>query len=237
MATYNEIKGQLRFLGNPERAEHSKYFFKTGKGQYAEGDKFFGCTVPETRIIAKENKNASLAELEKLLEDEMHECRLCALVILTEQFKKANEEKRGEIIDFYLAHTHRINNWDLVDTSCYKILGEWLKDKNRDILYSLADSDLLWNQRIAVVSTIAFIKQDDFKEILHFSEKFLTHKHDLMHKACGWMLREVGQRDELTLTDFLDKHAHKMPRTMLRYSLEKLSAMQRAYYMNYKLIV
>jgi 3-methyladenine DNA glycosylase AlkD len=147
------------------------------------------------------------------------------------QFEKANEEKRGEIVDFYLAHTHRINNWDLVDTSCYKILGEWLKNKNRDVLYTLADSDLLWNQRIAVVTTLAFIRENDFNDTLRLSEKFLTHTHDLMHKACGWMLREVGKRDELTLTDFLDKHATRMPRTMLRYAIEKFSAAQRNYYM------
>ena len=229
--THNEIKEQLRFLGNPKRAEHSKKFFKTGKGEYAEGDKFFGCTVPEIRIIAKENKIASLAQLGRLLEDEMHECRLCALIILVEQFKKADEETRGEIVDFYLAHTYRINNWDLVDVSAHKILGEWLKDKKRDVLYALADDNLLWNQRIAVVSTFAFIRENDFAEILALSEKFLTHKHDLMHKACGWMLREVGKRDELTLTDFLDKHAHQMPRTMLRYAIEKFSPEKRMYYM------
>ena len=235
--THNDIKQQLHFLGNPERAKHSKKFFKTGKGEYAEGDKFFGCTVPEIRVIAKENKNVSLAELGKLLEDEMHECRLCALIILVERFKKADEKTRGEIVDFYLAYTHRINNWDLVDVSAHKILGEWLKDKNRAILYALANDDLLWNQRIAVVTTFAFIRKNDFAEILAFSEKFLTHKHDLMHKACGWMLREVGKRDELTLCDFLDKFAHKMPRTMLRYSIEKFSPEKRAHYMNYKLIV
>lgn len=228
---YEEIKQQLLDFGNPEKAEHAKYFFKTGKGQYGEGDRFIGVTVPETRSVAKANKDTSLQELEKLLNDEMHECRLCALIILTEQFKKADNAKRKEIFDFYLAKTHRINNWDLVDLSCPNIVGEWLKDKDRTVLYDLADSNLLWNQRIAMVSTYAFIRQNDFADVLRLSEKFLTHRHDLMHKACGWMLREAGKRNEKTLTDFLDKHYMKMPRTMLRYAIEKLSPEQRNVYM------
>lgn len=228
---YESIKQQLLAFGNPKKAEHAKYFFKTGKGQYGENDQFIGCTVPETRSVAKANKNTPLEELEKLLNDEMHECRFCALAILTEQFKKADEAKRKEIIDFYLAHTHRVNNWDLVDMSCYNLLGEWLKDKKRDILYTLADSELLWEQRIAMVSTMAFIRENDFSDTLNLLKKFLTHPHDLMHKACGWMLREAGKRDEKMLTDFLDKHSKKMPRTMLRYAIEKLSPEQRAHYM------
>ena len=231
MSTHTEIKQQLHFLGNPERAEHSKRFFKTGKGEYAEGDKFFGCTVPEIRIIAKENKDAPLAEIIRLLNDDIHECRLCALLILVDQYKKATEEKRADLIDCYLAHTHRVNNWDLVDLSAPKLLGEWLKDKNRTILYRLATDSLLWNQRIAIVATYTFIRNNDFTDTLALCEHFLTHKHDLIHKACGWMLREMGKRDELALTDFLDKHAHNMPRTMLRYSIEKFSPEKRSYYM------
>lgn len=234
MPTAKNIKQQLLSFGNPEKAEHAKYFFKTGKGQYGEGDIFIGCTVPESRSVARANKNASFTELKKLLDDEIHECRFCALVILNEQFKKAEEEKRKEIVDFYLRHTHRVNNWDLVDVSAYNILGEWLRDKPRGILYDLARSENLWEQRIAVVSTMAFIRHNDFTDILQLSEHFLTHRHDLMHKACGWMLREAGKRDEETLTAFLDMHAAKMPRTMLRYAIEKLSPAQRNNYLKGK---
>jgi 3-methyladenine DNA glycosylase AlkD len=226
------IKEQLRRLGNPAKAGHSAYFFKTGKGEYGEGDCFIGCTVPETRSVAKTNRHTPLKELEKLLDDEMHECRLCALIILVEQFKQADEQKRREITDFYLSHTTRVNNWDLVDLSSYHIVGEWLKEKeDRSLLYRLAASSLLWNQRIAVVSTMAFIRNNDFDDILRLSEMFLTHKHDLMHKACGWMLREVGKRDENRLTGFLDNHHTAMPRTMLRYAIERLSPEQKKKYM------
>lgn len=230
--TAENIKRQLLALGNPKKAEHSKYFFKTGEGQYGEGDKFIGCTVPETRYVAKVHKNMSFAELEKLLKDELHECRLCALLILVEQYKKAGELKRNEIVDFYLAHTSCVNNWDLVDLSCYQIVGEWLKNKkDRSLLYCLADSGLLWNQRIAVVSTMAFIRDNDFGDTLQLSEKFLSHNHDLIHKACGWMLRETGKRDESVLTGFLDKYYKKMPRTMLRYAIERLSSGHKKKYM------
>ncbi len=229
--TAKDIKQKLLSFGNPEKAEHSKYFFKTGKGQYGEGDKFIGCTTPEMRSVAKTGKNLPLAELKLLLNDDMHECRVCALVILTEQFEKVDENRRKEIVDFYLEHTHRINNWDLVDISAYKILGEFLVDKNRAILYLLADSDLLWDQRIAMISTMAFIRRSDFEDVIRLSEIFLTHKHDLMHKASGWMLREAGKRDEKILINFLDKHHKKMPRTMLRYAIEKLTPEQKKHYM------
>ncbi len=232
-----EIKNKLITLGNPEKAHHSSYFFKTAKGQYGYGDKFIGCTVPETRSVAKQYQGLSLKENKKLLDDEMHECRLCAVFILTDQFKKANEIDRNEILNFYLAHTYRVNNWDLVDASSYKIVGEWLKNRtDRSLIYQLADSELLWDQRIAVVSTLTFIRNNDFNDILKLSEKFLTHRHDLIHKACGWMLREVGKRDEAVLTFFLDEHAAKMPRTMLRYSIEKFPEDLRKYYLNYKTI-
>lgn len=226
------IKEQLQQLGNQEKADHSAYFFKTGKGEYGEGDHFIGCTVPETRNVAKRNRFTPFTELEKLLADEMHECRLCALIILVEQFKRADELTRKEIVDFYLSQTARVNNWDLVDLSSYHIVGEWLKEKeDRTLIYRLATSRLLWDQRIAVVSTVAFIRNNDFDDTLRLSEMFLTHKHDLMHKACGWMLREVGKRDETTLTGFLDIHHTEMPRTMLRYAIERLSAEQKKKYM------
>lgn len=227
----SNVKQQLISLGSPEKAEHAKYFFKTGKGEYGEGDIFIGCTNPEVRKVASANKTLSFAELKKLITDKIHECRLTAIVILTEQFRKAKEEKRKEIVDFYLQHTADINNWDLVDLSAYKILGEWLVDKERDILYKLAKSENMWEQRIAMVATKALIQRDDFADTLKLAEMFLSHKHDLMHKASGWMLREVGKKDEKTLTDFLDLHHKTMPRTMLRYSIEKLTPEQRKHYM------
>ena len=230
--TAEKIKQQLFTFGNPEKAAHSKRFFKTGKGQYGEGDRFIGCTVPETRSVARVHYHTPFTELKKLLSDELHECRLCALMILVAQFQKADELKRSEIVDFYLGHTSRINNWDLVDYSSYQIIGEWLKNKeDRSLLYTLAQSNLLWEQRIAMVATMAFIRNNDFADTLHLSEFFLTHSHDLMHKACGWMLRETGKRNEAVLTDFLDRHYRLMPRTMLRYAIERLSPEQKAQYM------
>lgn len=225
------VKDELLLLGNDARAEHSKYFFKTGKGEYGEGDQFIGSTVPETRSVANRYKSLSFTEIEKLLDDEIHECRLCALIILVEQFKRSDEAKRKEIYDFYLSHTQGINNWDLVDLSSYHIVGQWLLDKDRSVLYQLAGSSNLWEQRIAMVSTYAFIKQNDFQDTLHLSEKLMNHKHDLIHKACGWMLREVGKRDEHVLTEFLDQYYLQMPRTMLRYAIERFSKEQRENYM------
>ncbi|NCD13938.1 MAG: DNA alkylation repair protein [Bacteroidia bacterium] len=227
-----EIKKALLAYGSPERARHSSYFFKTGKGEYGEGDRFIGCTVPETRKVASRYPAIPLNELEQLLHDPLHECRLCALLILVGQFNRADNERRGEIVGFYLSHTSRVNNWDLVDLSCYQIVGEWLKDKgDRSLLYRLTESDLLWDQRIAMVSTLAFIRNHDFDDTLHLSQIFLTHDHDLMHKASGWMLREAGKRDEQVLTGFLDRFHRVMPRTMLRYAIERLTPEQRQHYM------
>lgn len=226
------IKKELVALGNPEKAAHHLHFFKTGKGEYGEGDIFVGCTVPESRAVAKKNKNVPLSEIEKLLNDEIHECRFCGLILLTQLFDKGAKDDKKAVVDFYLSHTYAINNWDLVDVSSYAILGKWLMDKpERSILYRLAESESMWEQRIAMVATMSLIRNHDFEDALRLSEKFLTHRHDLMHKASGWMLREVGKKDEQTLTDFLDKHYLKMPRTMLRYAIEKLNPEQKAYYM------
>lgn len=229
------VKSQLLELGDPIRAVHSLRFFKTGKGQYGEGDKFIGCTVPQTRSVAAKYSKLPLEEVAHLLKDEIHECRLCALVILTNKYNKANELDRFEILNFYISHTNYINNWDLVDISAHKIVGEWFKNReDRSLIYQLADSDLLWDQRIAIVSTFTLIRNNDFNDILSLSEKFLSHKHDLIHKACGWMLREVGKSDEAVLTYFLEQFAHQMPRTMLRYSIEKFDEELRKHYLNIK---
>ena len=229
------VKSQLLKLGDPVRAVHSLRFFKTGKGQYGEGDKFIGCTVPQTRSVAAKYSKLPLEEVANLLKDEIHECRLCALVILTNKYSKANELDRFEILNFYISHTKYINNWDLVDISAHKIVGEWFKNReDRSLIYQLADSNLLWDQRTAIVSTFTLIRNNDFNDILSLSEKSLSHKHDLIHKACGWMLREVGKRDEVVLTYFLDQFAHQMPRTMLRYSIEKFDEELRKHYLNIK---
>lgn len=230
--TAKDIQIQLEKVSTLDKREFFPRFFKTGKGEYGEGDKFIGVMVPHIRKIAKENKELVLKELTLLLNNEYHECRMCALFILIEKYKKANEDTKKQFVDFYLSHSHRINNWDLVDLSAKDILGEYLVDKkDRKILYQLAKSKLLWDQRIAIIATHAFIKKNDFTDIITLSEELLSHKHDLMHKAIGWMLREMGKRDKEILIQFLDTHYKNMPRTMLRYSLEKLTPEEKAYYM------
>ena len=225
------IKQQLIALGNKDKAEILSSFFQTKEGQYAHGDIFLGVTVPQIRKTVAPFKNLPLNELSKLLQSEFHECRFAALVILVEQFKCGDETERENIYNFYLSNTEQINNWDLVDVSCHQIVGAWLMDKERTALYELAKSDLLWDQRIAIVSTWTFIRKNDFEDTLYLSEFFLNHPHHLIHKACGWMLREVGKRNKTTLTNFLDQFASQMPRVMLRYSLEKLSENERKNYL------
>lgn len=229
--TAKDIQAELELYATAEKREYLPYFFKTGKGQYGEGDKFLGVVVPDTRKVAKKHKGVAFDVITEMLGSEYHECRLCALLMLVERFKKAKEEERKLIAEFYLANTTSINNWDLVDLTAKDIIGEYLVDKDRAILYQLAESSLLWDQRIAVISTFAFIRRNDFKDIVTLSEKLLDHKHDLMHKATGWMLREAGKRDKGILIAFLDRYNKKMPRTMLRYAIEKLDAEERAHYM------
>ena len=183
--TASSIQQELETYIDPVKREYLPNFFKTGKGQYGEGDQFLGIVVPNTRIVAKKYKDCDFAVMKELLESPWHECRLCALLMLVERFKKSDEKDRKEIVDFYLSHTHRINNWDLVDLSAPAIIGEYVKDKSRAELYRLADSDLLWDQRIAVVATYTLIKNNDFIDILALSERLLQHPHDLMRKAIG----------------------------------------------------
>ncbi len=227
------IKNDIVAASSPEKAIILQRFFKTGKGEYAEGDIFAGCTVPKTRAIARRYvKEISLSDIEQLLNDKIHECRFCGLILLTHLFNRKTDDGKKEIVDFYLQHTAAINNWDLVDITAYNILGKWLNDKkDRSILYILSESRNLWEQRIAMVATMSFIKNHDFKDSLMLAEKFLTHPHDLMHKATGWMLREVGKKNVEILTYFLDSYYKKMPRTMLRYAIEKLPPAKRAYYL------
>ncbi|GHS92354.1 DNA alkylation repair protein [Bacteroidia bacterium] len=224
---------ELFSVANPEKARFLQGFFKTGKGQYAEGDVFLGIVVPQVRDIVKNNKGISFPEIQKLLDSEYHEARLAGLLFLVQQFKKSKkEEERKKIFDFYLKNARKANNWDLVDVTCRDVIGGYLLNKgDRDILYKLAESDNLWEQRIAIVSTWMFIKHKDYTETLALSEKLLNHKHDLMHKAVGWMLREVGKKDKETLTDFLEIHHKNMPRTSLRYAIEHFSPEEKAHFM------
>jgi len=231
MQTSKEIRQELEQYIDPVKREYLPKFFKTGKGQYGEGDQFLGIVVPNTRIVAKRHKDAPFEVMAELLQSEWHECRLCALLMLVERFKKCDEKGKKEIYDFYLTQTTRINNWDLVDLSAPGIVGDYLKDKPRDVLYRLADSSLLWEQRIAVVSTYSLIKNNDFIDIIALSERLLHHKHDLMQKAVGWMLREMGKRDKDLLVQFLEKHCRTMPRTMLRYAIEKFPEDERREFM------
>lgn len=280
------IRRELEEYIDPVKKEYLPRFFKTGKGQYGEGDKFLGVVVPNTRIVAKRHKDEPFEVMACLLQSEWHECRLCALLMLVERFKKSDEQERKKIYDFYLTQTARINNWDLVDLSAPGIVGEYLKDKPREDLYRLADSDLLWDRRIAVVSTYTLIKNHDFIDIIRLAEHFVAHNpahvlahtfahsahipthsahvsahfahnlahtsesslpsspdvqnavtssappiHDLMQKAIGWMLREMGKRDKDLLVQFLEKYAKVMPRTMLRYAIEKFPEEERREFM------
>jgi 3-methyladenine DNA glycosylase AlkD len=228
------ILNEMQAVANPEKAEFLRRFFKTGSGQYGEGDRFLGIVVPVTRRIARAHRQTSLSEIEKLLQNSYHEIRLCALLILTERSKKASEKEREAIFRFYLRHTDRINNWDLVDLSCPEIVGRYLLDKDRTILYELAGKPRLWEQRIAVVSTQTFIRHDEFADTFALTEKLMNHRHDLIHKACGWMLRETGKRDREALTGFLENFAHRLPRTALRYAIEHYPPEQRLYFMQKK---
>lgn len=225
------ITDEIKQYIDPVKRAYLPHFFKTGKGQYGEGDRFLGVVVPNTRIVAKRHKDEPFDVMAELLQSEWHECRLCALLMLVERFKKSDEKGRKEIFDFYLTQTQRINNWDLVDLSAPYIVGEYLKDKSREELYRLAKSSMLWDQRIAVVATITLIRNRDFIDILRLSEQLLNHKHDLMQKSIGWMLREMGKRDKDLLIQFLEQYSKKMPRTMLRYSIEKFTDEERRFFM------
>jgi 3-methyladenine DNA glycosylase AlkD len=223
---------ELLSVANPEKAQFLSRFFKTGKGQYAEGDVMLGIIVPLTRDIVKKSPKLPLSEIQILLDSEYHEARLAGLLLLVKQFSKANADEQTVLFDFYLQNARKANNWDLVDVTCRGVIGDYLLDKeDRSVLYRLAESENLWEQRIAIVSTWTFIKHRQFDDTLALAEKLLSHKHDLMHKAVGWMLREVGKKDRAVLVEFLEKHHKTMPRTALRYAIEHFSPEKRAYFM------
>lgn len=229
-----QIIDELRSLGTEERATVSLRYFKTGKGEYGEGDKFYGVTVPLQRQVARHYwKQTTLEDICHLLDAPYHEERLTALFMLVQHFNAALKKGEGKAqVDLYLSRTHRVNNWDLVDSSAHLILGRWLEDKDRKILYRFAKSKLLWENRIAIIATMHFIRQDDYTDTLALCEMLMDHPHDLIHKATGWMLREIWQRDPSVTASFLDHHAASMPRTMLRYAIEKMSPVKRKSYLD-----
>jgi 3-methyladenine DNA glycosylase AlkD len=231
MLSSSELSKSLHAIANKEIAVILQRFFKTGPGQYGEGDKFLGIKVPQQRELAKRFKDLSLIEVEKSLQSVWHEERLTALLILTYKFPKAVESERAKIYKLYIKNLKYINNWDLVDLSAPNIVGTYLLDKPRDILYKLIESKHLWSRRVAVLATFTFLRNKQYADIITFAEKLLNDKEDLMHKASGWMLREMGKRDLGELRHFLDKHVLKMPRTMLRYAIEKLEEEERLRYL------
>lgn len=230
-----ELEKELHAKANPKKAKILQGFFKTGKGEYGEGDIFIGLVVPETRKIAKKYSTLNLIEIKELLNSKIHEERLVALFILIEQFSKAEEKERQKIFKFYLSQTKNINNWDLVDLSAHKIVGAYLDDKDKKILYKLAKSQNLWERRIAAISTFYYIKNKNPQPSLKISAILLNDKHDLIHKAVGWMLREVGKHCGGEVEEnFLKKYCRQMPRVMLRYALERFPENKRKKYLSAK---
>lgn len=247
MEAKETIISGLRAYIEPERKDVLQRFFKTGKGQYGEGDQFMGIIVPNIRKVAKSNLDMPLDAIGTLLDSPWHEVRMCGLMIMVENVQASRkkawikfhslaeaEKLQKDYFDFYLNRTDRINNWDLVDMTAPAVVGDYLMYKDRNILYRLADSKLLWDQRISIISTFAFIKNGDLYDTFSIAEKLLNHEHDLIQKAVGWMLREAGKRDEKRLMSFLNKKAALMPRTMLRYSIEKFDDTTRKMYLEMK---
>ena len=230
----DQIKRDLSKLSNSEKARVLSSFFKTGKGQYGEGDLFLGISVPQQRKVAKKYIDLSLRNLQELLNSKIHEYRLTALLILVSKYEKTDSSGKEEIFSFYLINTVNINNWDLVDLSAPKIVGDYLFNKDRSVLLELAKSNNLWERRIAILSTFKFIRNNDFAETLNISKLLLYDEHDLIHKAVGWMLREIGKRDQEVEEGFLNKYSGEMPRTMLRYAIEKFDKNKRQFYLRNK---
>ena len=215
------VRRDLRTIATPERAQANRWFFKTGPGQYGEGDRFLGVAVPELRKIAREYRDMTLKHVVILLKSDWHEERLLALLILVSQYARGDERTRKAIHELYLRHTRWINNWDLVDSSAAQIVGAHLEHGDRRMLQRLARSRLVWERRIAIIATYHYIRRGEFKDALAIAALLRNDEHDLVHKAVGWMLREIGRRDRRVEERFLQQHASRMPRTMLRYAIEK----------------
>jgi 3-methyladenine DNA glycosylase AlkD len=218
---------ELRSAGDPKRAESSAWFFRTGKGEYGEGDRFLGVTVPVARKIALRYRNLEFGDIERLLASPIHEYRSVGFEILVAQYEGGGETERDKVFRFYLKHTHCANNWDLVDGSAPYIVGEHLKTRRRDLLDRLARSRLIWERRIAIVSTLTLIKSGEVEDTFRTAEKLLSDGHDLIHKAVGWALRETGKVSVRDLRSFLRRHYTRIPRTTLRYAIERFPVAQR----------
>ena len=231
MPIAEDVKKELKKLENKKLKELLQGYFKTGKGEYGEGDIFLGIKVGPQREIASRYKDLSLKDIKELLDSRIHEYRLTALLILINKYNKTDEKGKKEIFETYMKKRGRINNWDLVDLSAPKIVGSYLADKDRKILYVLAKSENVWDRRISIISTFAFIRSNDFKDAVSMAEILVKDKHDLIHKAVGWTLREIGKRNLKIEEEFLKKHYKKMPRTMLRYSIEKFDNKKKKFYM------
>ena len=238
MGTDKDLKAEILAAADPSLVPGLSRFFKTGPGQYGQGDRFLGIKVPVTRKTVKACwKETDFPKLEECIGSEFHELRLAALLCLVEIFSHAGKDQalRQRCVDFYLSHTDRINNWDLVDLSCYPLLGAWLLDRDRTVLYDLARSGkTIWEQRIGIVSTMAFVRKGQLEDTFAIADILLHHPHDLIHKAVGWLLREVGKRDGDALRAFLATRYGTMPRTMLRYAIEKFPQDERLLYLKQK---
>jgi len=234
MSELENIQKELKSKADPERAKHSVRYFKTGPGEYGEGDVFLGLKVPDIRKIVRKYSGMALTETEKLLHSKIHGERQVALLIWVNKFQKGDAELKKKIFDLYLKNTKWINNWDLVDLSAPKIVSQYLLDFDKKILYSLARSKNIWERRIAIMGTAEFIRNNQFNDTLKIAEMLLSDEHDLIHKAVGWMLREVGKRSFSAEEKFLTKYAAQMPRTMLRYAIEKFPEPKRKRYLAVK---
>ncbi len=228
----HNLQIELRKLAKPEKIPIYKNFFKTEKGEYGEGDEFIGVTVPDSRKVANANVDISYEDLAHIIKSRIHEDRLCALITLVYKFEKAKTEREiKRAVDFYIQYHLYGNNWDLVDTVSDKILGPWLINRDKSLLYEYARSSNLWERRIAIITTFHYIRQGKFEDTIKISDILLNDKDDLIHKAVGWMLREMGKREQQGLINFLNKHYKNMPRTMLRYSIERLPEQLRKAYL------
>jgi len=226
-----KILKHMRSLGDPIIAEHSKRFFKTGDGEYGEGDKFLGIRVPVIRKLINQYQEISIDEFKIILESEYHEERLFALLMLVKMFEKGSEKKKNQIYNIYLQNTKHINNWDLVDSSASQIVGAYLENRDKKILYALAESQSLWERRISIMSTFYLIRNNHFSDTLNIAKILKQDKENLIHKAVGWMLREVGKRNIEIEKTYLKRHYTSMPRTMLRYAIEKFPEPERKAYL------
>lgn len=229
----NQLREEIKKLASPEKAKASQRFFKTGPGEYGEGDQFIGLKVPEQRAIAKKYKELVFDEVVELLKSPIHEERLIALFIMIYQFNRGTDELKKRYYDVYMSHTEFINNWDLIDSSAGYVVGAYLQNKSKDILFTFAKSESLWKRRIAIMSTFPYIRSGEYALTFEIAETLLSDRHDLIHKAVGWMLREVGEASGREVEEiFLKKHYKLMPRTMLRYAIEKFPETLRKEYLS-----